>query len=126
MRKLLYTLAAVSGLVSLTFLTGGVSHGQDKPVKKKAVQQEEPTTQDYAQFSQAKEAVGTITYVDVGAHTMTLRIEFTKMVPNTNTANNKNATKQQQAMLQAQQKIMRDYQSLLTSRTPSSNSSGCR
>lgn len=118
MRKLLCTLAAVSGLVVLTFLTGGVGHGQDKPGKKKPAQtQEEPTAQDYAQFNQAKEAVGTITYVDVGAHTMTVRIEFTKMVPNT-TAPTKNATAQQTAMLKAQQQVMRDYQSILTSRNP--------
>jgi hypothetical protein len=117
MRKVLCCAAA---LVALNLaLLSDVSQGQVKPGQKKTtVQTQDATPQDYAALVQAKEIIGTITYVDVGTNTLTIRVELQQMVPNTNTANNKNLNAQQQALLRSQQQIMRDYQNIMNSRNP--------
>jgi len=111
-------LCGAGALLALTLAVADVGHAQNKAAQKKkdAVKQEDPTPQDYASLSQAKEVVGKLTFVDMGTNTLTLRIEFQQYVPNNTPQNTKNLTAQQQSILRSQQQLMRDYQSILTSR----------
>jgi len=119
MRKMLCCAVALAAL-NLVLLSD-VSHGQNKqPAKKTAApQQKDATPQDYAQLMQQKEINGYIVYVDAGAGTMTIRMNFQQLVPNTKSnPNNKNLNAQQQALMRSQQQIMRDYQQIMSSRNP--------
>ncbi len=115
-------LCGAGAVLALTLTVADVAHAQNpnKPGQKKTtVQQQQPTDQEYAYISsQVKEAIGKITYVDVGNNTLTLRIEFQQYVPNNNNnaQKNRNLNNHQQALMRAQQQLMRDYQSIMTSR----------
>jgi len=116
MKKLLCCAAVV---LALNLVAGEATLGQNPAQKKKVMPTvEEPTAQDYAYVIQAKEAIGILTYLDLGAGKMTLKIDFPKIVPNTVVAKGKNANAQQQQILRAQQQVMRDYQSIMTVRNP--------
>jgi len=116
MRKMLCSAVA---LLALNLVLGNVSHGQNKAAQKKnAVKQEDPTPADYATLRQMKEIYGTLTYVDLGTNKLNLRVEIPKQVPNTSPQATRAVNAQQQALLRAQQQLMRDYQSIMTSRNP--------